>query len=75
MFELFGKEGLGLYGVRPDAAVTWAVAFHFLSYVPITIIGAYYFLRAGLSLGEISSVEHEATTDAQAVSSVLPPRA
>jgi uncharacterized protein (TIRG00374 family) len=57
VFELFGKEGLGLYGVSPDAAVTWAIAFHALSYIPITLIGAWYFLRTGLSLGEIGSVE------------------
>ena len=57
VFELFGKEGLGLYGVSPDAAVTWAIAFHALSYIPITVIGAWYFVRTGLSLGEIGSVE------------------
>ena len=57
VFELAGKEGLGLYGVQADAAVTWALGFHVLSYLPITMIGAWYFLRAGLSMGEISSVE------------------
>ena len=59
VFELFGKEGLGLYGVPPDAAVTWAIGFHVLSYLPITVIGAWYFIRAGLSMGEISSVESD----------------
>jgi hypothetical protein len=59
VFELFGKEGLALYGVSPDAAVTWAIGFHALSYIPITVIGAWYFLRTGLSLGEISSVESD----------------
>lgn len=65
VFELFGKEGLALYGVSPDAAVTWAIGFHALSYLPITIIGAWYFLRAGLSMGEIERVERDATDDAQ----------
>lgn len=69
VFELFGKEGLGLYGVPPDAAVTWAIGFHVLSYLPITVIGAWYFLRAGLSLGEISSVE----ADSPAAPSPAPP--
>jgi uncharacterized protein (TIRG00374 family) len=59
VFELLGKEGLGLYGVSPDAAVTWAIGFHFLSYVPITLIGGWYFVRAGLSLGEIGCVERD----------------
>jgi uncharacterized protein (TIRG00374 family) len=66
VFELFGKEGLSLYGVSPDAAVTWAIGFHFLSFVPITLIGAWYFIRAGLSLGEIGSVETEQAADASA---------
>jgi uncharacterized protein (TIRG00374 family) len=63
VFELFGKEGLGLYGVSPDAAVTWAIGFHILSYLPITVIGAWYFLRAGLSMGEIASVETDSDSD------------
>ena len=54
IFEFFGKEGLSLYGVNAGVAVTWAIAFHFLSYVPITVIGSYYFLRAGLSLDQIT---------------------
>ena len=63
MFEVLGKEGLKLYGVSPDAAVTWAIGFHALSYIPITVIGAWYFVRAGLSLDEISSVEKDATAE------------
>ncbi|MDB4888535.1 MAG: Lysylphosphatidylglycerol synthetase/glycosyltransferase AglD, partial [Gemmatimonadetes bacterium] len=42
VFELFGKEGLRLYGVGGDAAVTWAISFHFLSFLPITFIGGWY---------------------------------
>ena len=75
VFELFGKEGLRLYGVSPDAAVTWAIGFHALSYIPITVIGAYYFLRAGLSLDEISSVESDATADGGAPPPASRPRA
>jgi uncharacterized protein (TIRG00374 family) len=66
VFEYFGKEGLGLYGVAPDAAATWAISFHFLSYVPITLIGAWYFLRTGMTLGELNTAERaaEAAPDA-----------
>ena len=35
-------------------AVTWAVGFHLLSFIPITLIGAYYFARAGLTFAELS---------------------
>jgi uncharacterized protein (TIRG00374 family) len=69
IFEYFGQLGLGLYGVAPDAAATWAIAFHFVSYIPITLIGAWYFLRTGLSLAEIGRARHDeaAGTPAPAV--------
>ncbi len=57
VFEMFGKEGLGLYGVPPVAAATWAIGFHFLSYVPITIIGSWYFLRTGMTMGELKAAD------------------
>ena len=34
--------------------MTWAVGFHLLSFIPITLIGAYYFARAGLTFSELS---------------------
>jgi hypothetical protein len=52
-FEAFAKEGLRLYGVPVAAAVTWAVAFHLLSFIPITAIGALYFARLGLSMSDV----------------------
>lgn len=53
VFESFARTGLGVYGVAPDAAVAWAFGYHLLSYIPITVIGAVYFARLGLSLGQI----------------------
>jgi uncharacterized protein (TIRG00374 family) len=53
-FEAAGKLALGLYGVSETLAVTWAVGFHLLSFIPITLIGAYYFARAGLTFAELS---------------------
>ncbi len=75
IFEYFGREGLRLYGVSGDAAVTWAIGFHFLSFVPITVIGAWYFLRAGLSLDEIGTVNHAPDGGAAPGQSPAPPRA
>ena len=54
-FELAGKLGLGVFGVPDAQAVTWAVGFHVLSFIPITIIGAYYFARLGLHFRDIQS--------------------
>ncbi len=47
--------------VGADAAATWAISFHFLSYVPITVIGAWYFLREGLTLAQIGSLQKDGT--------------
>ena len=52
-FELAGKLALGVYGVSESVAVTWAVGFHIVSYIPITVIGGIYFARLGLSMDEI----------------------
>jgi uncharacterized protein (TIRG00374 family) len=68
VFETFGKYGLEIYGVAPDAAVTWALGFHFLSYIPITVIGGWYFVRAGLSMRDLGGAERAATQEVE-----LPP--
>ena len=66
VFELLGQKGLGLYGVPPDAAVTWAIGFHALSFIPITLIGAWYFVRAGLSLRDLGGAERAVTEETEA---------
>jgi uncharacterized protein (TIRG00374 family) len=55
VFEFFAKAGLTLYGVPDDLAVAWAISFHFLSFVPITVIGAWYFARLGLHMRDIET--------------------
>ena len=80
-FEAAGKFALGIYGISETMAVTWAVGFHVLSFIPITLIGAYYFARAGLSLTELSkagtagSTLESATNDTAMPSSLKPPAA
>lgn len=55
IFELFAKAGLTIYGVPEDLAVAWAISFHFLSFIPITLIGAWYFVRLGLHMRDIEA--------------------
>ncbi len=55
LFESAAVLALGLYGVGESAAVTWAIVFHVASFIPITLIGAYYFARLGLTMGDIGS--------------------
>ena len=40
LFEAAGALGLGFYGIPSDKAVSWAIGFHILSYIPITVMGA-----------------------------------
>ena len=53
LFEAAGKIALGVYGIPQTLAVTWAIGFHLLSFIPITLIGAYYFAKAGLTFAEL----------------------
>ena len=62
IFELVGKEGLGVFGVPESLALSWAIGFHIASYIPITLIGAWYFARLGMHL---SDVEKTATANAE----------
>jgi uncharacterized protein (TIRG00374 family) len=62
VFESFARVGLALYGVSADAAVSWAIGYHLLSFVPITVMGAWSFVRAGLSLGDIGGAQRSASS-------------
>lgn len=57
VFEYAAKLALPVYGVDPVKAVTWALGFHFLSFIPITAIGAWYFLRMGVQLADVRAAE------------------
>lgn len=56
VFEAAGTVGLGLYGVSDVNAVSWAIGFHLLSFVPITVMGAWYLSRLNLNLRELTTV-------------------
>jgi uncharacterized protein (TIRG00374 family) len=58
VFEAAGAAALAAYGVDQTLGSTWALAFHVATFIPITVIGAYYFARAGLTLGEIGGASN-----------------
>lgn len=60
VFEAAGTVGLGLYGVSDVNAISWALGFHLLSFVPITVLGAWYFARLDLNLRDITGAAKEA---------------
>lgn len=53
VFEYMSVQGLGIYGVGQEQAATWAIAYHLFSFVPITLIGAWYFTRLGVRLRDL----------------------
>lgn len=59
LFETLARVGLGVFGIGAASAVTWAIAFHVLSYIPITAIGGIYFARMGLSFRELNMAGRE----------------
>ncbi|MGI8498907.1 MAG: lysylphosphatidylglycerol synthase transmembrane domain-containing protein [Gemmatimonadaceae bacterium] len=57
VFEYGARVGLAVYGVESSLAVSWAIGFHLLSFVPITVIGAWYFARLGLHFRELEAAD------------------
>jgi uncharacterized membrane protein YbhN (UPF0104 family) len=57
VFEAVAKAVLVIYQVDPTRAVSWAIGFHLLSFIPITAIGVYYFVHLGLRLKELNRSE------------------
>jgi uncharacterized protein (TIRG00374 family) len=54
VFEAAASVGLAVYGVPKDLAVSWALGYHLLSFIPITVLGAVYFARMGLSVRDLT---------------------
>jgi len=53
-------DGLEVYGVTGGLAVSWAIGYHILSFIPITVIGLYYFARLGLHFSDFKTQPNEA---------------
>jgi hypothetical protein len=59
VFEAAAKVGLEVYGVVGREAVSWAIGFHILSFIPITAIGLFYFARLGLHFSDFNKSGNE----------------
>jgi uncharacterized protein (TIRG00374 family) len=66
VFEGAAKVGLAVYGVPGTLAVSWAIGYHVLSFIPITTMGAWYFAKLGLGLKELRGAKAEAEVEAAA---------
>jgi uncharacterized protein (TIRG00374 family) len=64
VFEYFARTGLGIYGIDPALATSWAISYHILTFLPITIIGIYYFVTLGLKLSDMNASSEAALEEA-----------
>lgn len=53
VFEAVAQVALGVYGIGAGVATAWAIGYHVVSFIPITIIGTVYFARLGLKMDEL----------------------
>lgn len=53
VFEAATKVALGVYGIEETLAVSYALGYHLLGWIPITAIGFWYLGRMGLHLKDI----------------------
>ena len=54
LFESVSRVGLALYGVRPTLAVSWALGYHILTFIPITVLGFVHLAQLGLNLHQVA---------------------
>ncbi|MCU0646911.1 MAG: flippase-like domain-containing protein [Gemmatimonadaceae bacterium] len=59
VFEVAAQYGLAIYGVPASLAISWAIGYHLLSFIPITLLGAMYFARLGLHVRDFSGRARE----------------
>jgi glycosyltransferase 2 family protein len=59
LFEKLAVVSLGLFAVGAKEATSWAIGYHILSFIPITVIGAYYFASLRLNFREITATAEE----------------
>ena len=62
VFEAAARLGLDVYDVPASRSVSWAIGYHILSFIPITLIGAWYASRLGFSLAQLERATPEPET-------------
>jgi uncharacterized protein (TIRG00374 family) len=65
VFEGSAAAALAAYRIDYNSALTWATVFHIISYIPITLFGAYYFARAGIHMGDVESAARDADQNSE----------
>jgi hypothetical protein len=53
LFEAASRAALSVYGVDETLAVSYAIGYHLLSFIPITAVGLWYFARIGMHFRDL----------------------
>jgi len=64
VFEGAATIGLAVYGVPNTLAVSWAIGYHVLSFIPITLMGAWYFARLGMGMKDLRGANEQVQASA-----------
>jgi uncharacterized protein (TIRG00374 family) len=56
-FEAAARLALGAYGVDSVRIVSFAVGYHVLTFIPVTVLGFYYLYRLGIRWSEVEHSE------------------
>lgn len=59
VFEAIAVLTLAVYGVSAALATSWAIGFHILTFIPITLMGAYYFVHLGLHFRDLKAAPEQ----------------
>lgn len=62
MFEAVTRATLVLYGVAPALAVSYALGYHVLTFIPITVLGLWSLARAQLHLADLRTADPAAAS-------------
>lgn len=52
-WELCAKLGLGIFKISPEIAISFALGYHLLSWLPVVILGLFFMFKNGVSLSKI----------------------
>lgn len=59
VFEAISVVSLAVYGVSAALATSWAIGFHILTFIPITLIGTMYFVRLGMHFRDLKAASDQ----------------
>ena len=57
VFEGVALAALSVYGVPDAVALSYAIGYHIMSFIPITVIGLVYFARLGLHFRDLGKAQ------------------